>query len=458
MPEILPSGNTKIINSLRCFECARSGSTDCIDHGGNPSEDSFTSVLGKRQVFLCSTTDFQGFCKDGGKNPFTHSTKRLVAASSALSRTELSSTSPKVVIPTPTRPSVSLPPVAPVAPVASVAPETPTVSSQGASTPSGSDTPSDHGREQVVDRTDQDIDDSSCKEGGVRYRESVGKYVVEYRPTRFKWKLWMGTYSTVDEGRRACDCARFYAGQDKGGFYFKDSPALFGELGPLNRPFTLVSKETKDRAFNAELKNRAKIVIRKVFDAQRGKKVVDVSRPSPSASPLLANIERRILAPNATRIRDPITGPAQEHFSLLARLATSSQENVIKTGATQEQLGVLDELLTFHQDSLLKTDFGEEQPSTPNQQNPALSARAHEDNETGQSSQEAADASDDDAGTYASLDPLDASLDLRDLDTEYPSPFNIAFNYSTSTDPLSFMNSYADEVDPVYVSLWTHEN
>jgi hypothetical protein len=103
---------------------------------------------------------------------------------------------------------------------------------------------------------------------------------VEYRPPRFKWKLWMGTYATVEEGRRACDCARFYAGQEKGGFYFKDSPALFGDLGPLNRPFTLVSKDVKDKAFNVELKKRAKQVIRKVLDAQRGKPSVDVTRPT----------------------------------------------------------------------------------------------------------------------------------------------------------------------------------
>ena len=127
---------------------------------------------------------------------------------------------------------------------------------------------------------DLDNDENSCKEGGVRFRENLGKYVVEYRPPRFKWKLWMGTYATVEEGRRACDCARFYAGQDKGGFYFKDSPTLFGDLGPLNRPFSLVSKDVKDKAFNVELKKRAKQVIRKVLDAQRSKQSIDVTRPT----------------------------------------------------------------------------------------------------------------------------------------------------------------------------------
>lgn len=106
------------------------------------------------------------------------------------------------------------------------------------------------------------------EDGEVRFRENLGKYVAEYRPQHFMWKMWMGTYATVEEARRACDCARFYAGEDKGGFYFKDSPSLFAELGPLNRPFTSVSKDVKDKAFNIEVKKRVKQVIRKVKDAQ----------------------------------------------------------------------------------------------------------------------------------------------------------------------------------------------
>ena len=123
-------------------------------------------------------------------------------------------------------------------------------------------------REQVPAENPEQDRDIVKKEGGVRWRENLGKYVAEYRPPRFKWKLWMGTYISVDEARRACDCARFYAGQGEGGFYFTDSPALFAELGPLNRPVTLVSKESKDKAFNIELKKRAKEIIRKVKNVQ----------------------------------------------------------------------------------------------------------------------------------------------------------------------------------------------
>ncbi|KAG0575468.1 hypothetical protein M758_5G006900 [Ceratodon purpureus] len=100
------------------------------------------------------------------------------------------------------------------------------------------------------------------REGGVRYREKLRKFVVEYRPSRFKWKLWMGTYSSQQDGRRAFDCAMFYAGQGKGNYYFPDSPHLFQKLGPLQRLFSQVSKDARDKSFNLELKKRAKEIIK----------------------------------------------------------------------------------------------------------------------------------------------------------------------------------------------------
>jgi hypothetical protein len=42
----------------------------------------------------------------------------------------------------------------------------------------------------------------------------------------------------------------------------------------------MVSKDVKDKAFNVELKKRAKQVIRKVLDAQRGRQSVDATRPA----------------------------------------------------------------------------------------------------------------------------------------------------------------------------------
>lgn len=116
------------------------------------------------------------------------------------------------------------------------------------------------------------------REGGVRYRVKLRKYVVEYRPSRFKWKLWMGTYSSLQDGRRAYDCAVFYAGQGKGNYYFRNSPELFKNLGPLERPFHMVSKDIRDKPFNVEVKKRAKEVIK------RSVRIGDMEAPSIMAS------------------------------------------------------------------------------------------------------------------------------------------------------------------------------
>jgi hypothetical protein len=126
---------------------------------------------------------------------------------------------------------------------------------------------------------EEEFESETARGGGYRYRENLGKYVVEYRPPRFKWKLWMGTYATADEARRAFDCARFYTCTDPDApddFYFTDSPALFGKLGPLSRPFTTVGEDVKDKAFNVELKRRAKLVIRNLVDAQGAPQSVEV--------------------------------------------------------------------------------------------------------------------------------------------------------------------------------------
>lgn len=132
-------------------------------------------------------------------------------------------------------------------------------------------------------RENEDVD---CKEGGIRFRPNLKKFVVEYRPPHFKWKMWMGTYASVDEAWRAYDCAMFYAGQDNlGGFYIEDSAALFAEQGPLTRPFSLVSRDVKDKPFNVELKRRAKLVIRKVKDSQTVDKNVE-STSSQQLEPL----------------------------------------------------------------------------------------------------------------------------------------------------------------------------
>lgn len=265
---------------------------------------------------------------------------------------------------------------------------------------------------------DPDNDENGCKEGGVRFRENLGKYVVEYRPPRFKWKLWMGTYATVEEGRRACDCARFYAGQDKGGFYFKDSPALFGDLGPLNRPFTLVSKDVKDKAFNVELKKRAKQVIRKVLDAQRGKQSVDVTRPT-------------VKKPLPDAIVQSLQGLGARTNGRSDRLSSSSPE------------------------------------SLPNS---AVADSGHEENELAESAQqEVASAALDTGDRLTNLDPftnLDSLSDAYTLNPDFSSSsvFIPSFNMinldhhdlqGCIQGSLDFADDFIDDFD--YVKLWNHD-
>lgn len=66
MPEILKNRNNQVCQRLDryCEECAKIGSTDCIDHGGPPSEDS--SVLGKRW----GSDAFEDFMQGWGRDDF----------------------------------------------------------------------------------------------------------------------------------------------------------------------------------------------------------------------------------------------------------------------------------------------------------------------------------------------------------------------------------------------------
>ncbi|KAG0579039.1 hypothetical protein KC19_4G067600 [Ceratodon purpureus] len=353
MPEILSNRNSKICDRLErpwCGECAKIGSTDCIDHGGHLSED--TSVLGKR-LGHDAFGDFRREFEFGGmwdKNPLKPQTKRPNAASSnpfsdreaflRLPTPELivRPASSGLAIPPPTKFAIKPIPSVPIKPTASVPANVPAVavpSTESAVVDNDPSTPSDLAREQGP--VDPDTDENGCKEGGVRFRENLGKFVVEYRPPRFKWKLWMGTYATVEEGRRACDCARFYAGQDKGGFYFKDSPALFGDLGPLNRPFSVVSKDVKDKAFNVELKKRAKQVIKKVLDAQRVKQSVDVTRPTvkkPLPDAIVQGLQ--VLTARTNGRSDRLSSSSQESLPNSAVVDSGHEENELAESVQHE--------------------------------------------------------------------------------------------------------------------------
>lgn len=288
------------------------------------------------------------------------------------------------------------------------------------------------------DEKHDDNDDTGCKEGGVRFRENLGKYVVEYRPPRFKWKLWMGTYATVDEGRRACDCARYYAGQDKGGFYFKDSPALFEELGDLNRPFSLVSKDVKDKAFNVELKRRAKLVIRNVLDAQRAKQPADVTRASVTM-PLPSHIVHQVISANAR------TNPANNYKS----------DNVPNSSPASS--GVIDPV---HEESEVVSEPAQQ----PQLQEVAESAQQQQQQEvasaTAQTDADAVAAADA-IDPFANLGPLEPSL-LFTNDYSWNPGFTIPSFSSVPDIQLPFplqSNLDFDESssDAHFVELWQHD-
>lgn len=158
--------------------------------------------------------------------------------------------------------------------------------------------------------------------------------MVEYRPSRFKWKLWMGTYPTKRDGQRAYDCAKYYAGQEKGQFYFPDSPGLFAQLGPLTKPFSVVSKESKDKAFNQELKKRAKEVIKKEVDARSN----NLQRPQPEARTASPIVHPFCMSQDVEHMLPDNHSPG-DSIRVFDHLSTSSQEFGV---LTPESVGTAD--------------------------------------------------------------------------------------------------------------------
>ncbi len=133
---------------------------------------------------------------------------------------------------------------------------------------------------------------------GVRFRNNLNKFVVEHRPSKFKWKLWMGTYVDLEQGKRAIDAARFYTGQEDGPFWFADSPAIFRELGPLRRAFASISKEVKDKQFAQDVKRRAKAAVRKDIQAHKlAAKQITVQQEAVISSSVVKDVERGLLCP-----------------------------------------------------------------------------------------------------------------------------------------------------------------
>nr|PNR40798.1 hypothetical protein PHYPA_018201 [Physcomitrium patens] len=64
---------------------------------------------------------------------------------------------------------------------------------------------------------------------GVRYRDGLGKYVSEIRPTKSLKKIWLGTYDTAREAARAFDIGNLCCKKNLP-LNFEDSPRLLRKI------------------------------------------------------------------------------------------------------------------------------------------------------------------------------------------------------------------------------------
>lgn len=182
--------------------------------------------------------------------------------------------------------------------------------------------------------------------GGVRFRYNLNKFVVEHRPSKFKWKLWMGTYLHLEQGKRAIDAARFYTGQENGPFWFADSPAIFREQGPLPRPFASISKEVKDKQFAQDVKRRAKAAVRKDIQAHKlAAKQITVQQEAVISSSVVEDVERGLLCPVVPSIGfdsiPPILTPSTATSNTGSLAVFSNLEDWDEEFELEEHLGIL---------------------------------------------------------------------------------------------------------------------
>jgi hypothetical protein len=185
--------------------------------------------------------------------------------------------------------------------------------------------------------------------GGVRFRNNLNKFVVEHRPSKFKWKLWMGTYLDLEQGKRAIDAARFYTGQENGPFWFANSPAIFREQGPLVRAFASISKEVKDKQFAQDVKRRAKAAVRKDIQAHKlAVKQITVQQEAVISSSVVEDVERGLLCPVVPSIGfdsiPPILTPGS--LGTFSDLEDRDEEYLVLDEEIQESDAVQDDDVT----------------------------------------------------------------------------------------------------------------
>ncbi|CAK9856204.1 unnamed protein product [Sphagnum jensenii] len=98
---------------------------------------------------------------------------------------------------------------------------------------------------------------------GIRRRTPSKRYTVEIRPPRWKQKIWLGSYRTLNEAERAFDVANHYI--DKEPYYFQYPKNSFVALPPVSFEDSWKSKSSM-KLFGDFLKKQAKEAARKALD------------------------------------------------------------------------------------------------------------------------------------------------------------------------------------------------
>jgi len=136
-----------------------------------------------------------------------------------------------------------------------------------------------------------------------RLRSGFKKFTLELRPTRFKKKLWFGTY-TADELRRAQDAVNFYMGCNQK-YTYPDSPLLF-ESKPLKIKFEDLQPSCDDYILLGDGKQELKYKyfarqVKEVIHSITGKQ-----KKSASSLPKRSKCKGSQSPPPKPGLRDPI--------------------------------------------------------------------------------------------------------------------------------------------------------
>ncbi|CAM6015383.1 unnamed protein product [Sphagnum balticum] len=103
-----------------------------------------------------------------------------------------------------------------------------------------------------------------------RYRPDTGRYVVLWRPPRFKKQLSLGTYMKEEDALIACDVCTFHAAEEEKQqlahehFNYRCSLELFATRPPLSIKFSSLKPDCAGKlhcTFSDEIRERTKLWI-----------------------------------------------------------------------------------------------------------------------------------------------------------------------------------------------------